>query len=87
MIDFQAISDCIVKHCELYEKTAPIVSRWLDELFIRLEDSNVSIKLVEIQFLMKLEEDGISLDGQQATNRLYHLQERLGENVDGQIGH
>jgi len=71
---------------EHYERSAPVVSRWADDLYIRLDENGDSIIMSEIAFAYRLHEDEGWMDANYAANQLYHLLHRLGRDTTGLAG-
>jgi hypothetical protein len=67
--------------CDAYEKSAPEVARWANDLFIRINDNADAVVLSEILFAARLREDGEWMHPNYAQNGLYHLMHRLGRDV------
>ena len=88
MINFDRLNQTITNCCNHYEKSAPIVSRWLDQLYVRIDETPENVVLTELMFVVRLENsEGIRLDPNSATNQLYHLQDRLSQDTTGNIGY
>lgn len=77
----------ITEACDNYEKSAPAVRDYLDELYARIEREPVRVMLAEMLFVERLQcEDGW-LHPNYAQNQLVHLLERLGRESTGIIDH
>lgn len=73
------------KAVEYYHTSAPALSDWLDDLYMRLSDS-CNVDLREILFIEKLKEDGTWMHPNYASNQQYHLLNRLGVSTTGHVG-
>lgn len=88
MLDFDAIRDALSRVVEHYEKTAPVVSGWADDVYIRLNGQADKVVVSELMFAQRL----IGQDGEDwmrsdyAANQLYHLLHRLGRDTTGMAG-
>jgi len=68
-----------VKH---YEKSAPRLSTWLDEMYMRLgEEDWKTITLEEIQQIQYLYADDCWLGAEWAQNNIYRLLNRTGKDT------
>lgn len=76
----------ITMACEQYERTAPTVHAWLDNLYIRIGENPVSVSMVELLHVESLREDGQWEQPNYAANRTYKMLARLGRDVSGQAG-
>jgi hypothetical protein len=86
MIDFDAIRNRITEGCDRYEKTAPTVAAWLDDLYVRINEAADKVVLSELMLVQQLVDDGVWFDPNTAANRVYHLLHRLGRDTTGQAG-
>lgn len=86
MIDFDAIRRRIEDGAARYEKTAPTVEAWFDDLYVRLNEAADKVVLSELLLVQQFVDDGVWFDPQTAANRVYHLQERLGRDTTGHAG-
>ncbi len=65
-----------------YEKSAPALSVWLDEMYIRLgEPEWKTITLEEIQQIQYLYADDCWLNAANAANNIYRLLNRMGKDT------
>jgi hypothetical protein len=85
-IDFDALEDHLTRTCEEYEKTAPAVSRYADDLYIRLKESPETVVLPEILFVSRLAGEGTWMQPNYAANQLLHLLHRLKRDTTGLAG-
>ncbi len=72
--------------CEHYEKTAPTVCAYANDLYIRIGERTDHVRLSELSCVAKLREDGLWEHPNFAANRIYHLMARLGMDVTRQAG-
>lgn len=80
------LSGFIEDACEHYDKTAPTVEAWLDDLYIRLGGNADRVFLDELLAVCKLREDGVWMHPNAAANLVYHLQHRHGQDTTGHAG-
>jgi hypothetical protein len=71
--------------CTQYEKSAPTVYEYLDDLYIRIDDMK-DVDLREIRFAQRLKENNIWLQPNYAANQTYHLMTELGMKTTGHAG-
>ena len=79
MIDYELINDNLTKVCIHYEKSSPVVSRWADDLYMRINDNPREVKLGEIIILNQLFGDGGLIPANYAQNIIYKHLETLGK--------
>lgn len=73
-----------VKH---FEKSAPTVSAYLDDLYVRLKDDPSKVCLREVLRVQQLQDDaGSWMNPHVAANHVYKLQCLLGQKVVGHAG-
>lgn len=72
---------------EHYEKTAPAVAGWLDELYIRLGEDAEAVTLGELLFADSLHDEAGFLHPNFAQNQLVHYIHRTGGETAGLIDH
>ena len=87
MIDLEAIQAFLVHVVAHYEKTAPTVSRWADDLYTRLSDDPYSVRLVEVMQAQALLESDVWEHPNLAANRVYKLMTALGQDTTGHAGY
>ena len=87
MIDIEAIQAFLVRVVAQYEKTAPTVSRWADDLHTRLSDDPYSVRLVEVMQAQALLENDVWERADFAANRVYKLMSALGQDTTGHAGY
>lgn len=87
MIDFDMLQATLEKIVGHYEKTAPTVSDWANDLFIRISDDMDSIRMVEIMMAGRIwnEKEGF-MDGSNAANQVFKLMHRMGQDTTGHFG-
>lgn len=71
--------------CGYYEKSAPTVNAYLNDLYIRIDDMK-AVDLREIRFVQRLKENNIWMHPNYAANQTYHLMTELGMKTTGHIG-
>ncbi len=84
-IDYEALEQHLADCCNQYETSAPTVHAFCDGLYMRLTESK-PILVQEIDAIGRLLENGIWEHPNHAANRIYHLQEELGQDITGQAG-
>ena len=84
MIDIDGMMKALSEICKQYEKTAPAVSQWADDLYMRLQEEPDTIMLGELMIINHLMADGW-LSPNHAQNTLYHRLDRLGMSTVGMI--
>ncbi len=73
-----------------YEKTAPTVSRWADDLYQRIRDEPDHVRVGEVMMLEELwgnEGEPQWMHPNTAANRVYKLMSRLGQDTTGHAGY
>jgi len=83
---FDALRTLLGDASTQYQQSAPTVSRWADDLYIRLDTNGDLITLSEVAFAVHLHEDGYWLDPNLAANLHYKLLNRLGRSTTGLLG-
>jgi hypothetical protein len=86
LINPKAILRFLTNACDHYEKTAPTVHAYCDDLYTRMQDNPVEVRALELFAIGSLLEDGVWEQPNYAANRIYHLQERLGQATVGHAG-
>lgn len=86
MLSVHEIRKALENVCEHYEKTAPTVSDWADDLYRRLGDQKTapSVRLAELEMAVAL--SPLDDHPNMAANRVYKMMERLGMDTTGQAG-
>jgi hypothetical protein len=84
MIDFELIYQKCSDVFTEYKDTAPTVSRWADDLYMRIRDNTRIILLDEIIVLSYIIDN--HCDGNTAANVVYKLYDRLGWDTTGMAG-
>lgn len=78
---FKKFLELAVHH---YQQSAPRLSEWLDEMYIRLgEEAWKTITLEEIQQIQYLYADDCWLNPYNAQNNIYRLLNRIGKDTTG----
>ena len=88
MIDFDAIQAGLEKIVSGFEKSAPTVSDWANDLYIRVSEDFDSIRLVEIRAAEMIVKEWGFYQGSPslAANMIYKLMHRLGQDTTGHAG-
>lgn len=84
MIDFDKLQTTLTAIVNDYEKTAPTVSDWANDLYVRLTDDVDSIRLVEIMAADDIHAS--KMHPSYAANKVYKLMNRLGQDTTGHTG-
>ena len=87
LIDFDAIRQFLVLVVRQYEKSAPTVSQWADDLYVKMDESIRDVRIVELMQAQALLEDGIWEHPSYAANRIYHLMSDLKQDTTGHAGY
>jgi len=87
MIDIDALLTFLARVVAQYEQSAPTVSKWADDLYMRLSDDMYSVRLIEVVTAQRLLEDDQWEHPNYAANRLYHLMEEVGQITTGHAGY
>lgn len=69
-----------------YERSAPTVADYCDDLYRRSHQAPQSVSLAELAGVQNLQEQGEWITPHFAVNRVYHLMHRLGMDVAGHLG-
>lgn len=72
---------------EQYEKSAPTVSAWADDVYRRMNSDLDSVKISELIMLDRLFRDGEWESPSLAANAVYKLMYRLGQDTSGHAGY
>ena len=86
MLDVHAISSFLTEVCEHYEKSAPTVRDWADDLYMRIGEAPERVSLLELGQALRLRQEGEWCPPNLAANEVYHVQERLGQSTTGHAG-
>lgn len=86
MIDLHRISDELTAICDHYEKSAPTVHAWADDLYVRIGERPNDVTLAELMLVARFREDGAWVQPNYAANYVYHKLHSMGRSVVGQIG-
>ena len=87
MIDLEAIQAFLARVVGYYEKAAPTVSAFADDLYTRLSDDPYSVRLVEVMQAQMLLEGDVWEYPHYAANRIYKLMTALGQDTTGHAGY
>jgi hypothetical protein len=85
-IEWDKLNRFIEEASTYYEKSAPPLDDYLDNLYRRLQSKLLDVNLREITFVESLRSDGEWMQPNYAANRLYHLMESLGLDTTGHAG-
>lgn len=86
LIDVKAIQQFLAEVVRHYETSAPTVSRWADDLYIRLNEDIYSVTFGEVLRAQTLRENGIWEHPNFAANRVFHLMTVLKQDTTGYAG-
>lgn len=64
--------------CAHYERSAPTVEAWLDDAYIRLNETPLSVSVFEIHQILALRENDIWEHPNYAANRCYKVAPLIG---------
>jgi len=84
-IDLEGIEKFLVNAVNHYEKSAPTVSRYADDLYVRLQEKR-PVQLWEVLTVLELRTPDGWLQANFAANLIYKLEDRMGRNISGQYG-
>lgn len=85
--DYHAFAKFATEACDHYEKTAPAVRDYVDDVYMRMQDDPGSIRLTEVTFIGRLRDEGEWMHPNYAQNSLMHHLDRLGRSTVGMIDH
>ena len=86
LIDFQKVFDHLTAACNHYEKSAPTVAAYCDDLYRRMGGDWKSVTLAEIVAVSALLENGEWEHPNYAANRIYKLMDSIGMPTTGHAG-
>lgn len=86
MIDMGAVRQRIKQAVNHYEHSAPTVAEYLNRLYIRINEEPAGVRLPELLFVSRLNEDFLWMHPNYAANTLYHMMHRLGMSTVGHAG-
>jgi hypothetical protein len=84
-MNFEEIEQRIADAANEYEKKAPTVRTYLEDLCERMNSLD-KVRLSEIRFLESLCEEGLWMQPNYAANCLYKLMDRIGMSTVGHLG-
>ena len=87
LMDIKAIRKYLSHIVVQYEITAPTVSRWADDLYIRLNEDLYNVRVIEIVQAQLLLEEGAWEHPNFAANKIYKLMHELGQDTTGHAGY
>lgn len=85
LLDYDKILSFLTDACTQYEKTAPTVHSYCEDLYERVSESQL-VQLEEIRLVSQLRVNNIWATPNQAANIVYHIQDRLGMKTTGHAG-
>lgn len=80
------IRDALTELAAYYDKSAPVVTTWANDLYIRINEAPDTVPLSELLAVAAFREDGTWEHPNYAANRLYKLLHRLGRDTTGTAG-
>jgi hypothetical protein len=80
------ICDQLTRVADHYEKTAPTVCDWANNLYIRIHENSDKVALAELLFVNRFVEERQWMPPNYAANQVYHLMSRLGQDTAGHAG-
>lgn len=86
MFDWRAFDGFLGRACDHYEKSAPTVHAYCDELCRRLQDDADGVCVSEVIAVLALRQDSEWEQPNYAANRIYKLMSRLGMDTTGHAG-
>lgn len=86
MMDIKAIRKFIEEAAPIYDKTAPTVAEWLDDLYIRLGDDPRTVTVYEVMQCQMLRLEHGWEHPNYAANRHYKVMNILGKSTVGLAG-
>lgn len=78
-LDFQALRDYLTEAVAHYEKSAPQLSEWLDELYVSANHTPRAVSVYELLQLQQLSLNGEWEQPNFAQNRWYKVRELNGQ--------
>ena len=78
--NYELIKNKLTACCNHYEKSAPVVSHWADDLYIRIQDDPYHVSIWELITLDKLF-DVDWIQPNYATNTVYKCMDILHQNI------
>ena len=86
-IDLDGICRDLTAVAEHYEKSAPTVADWANDLYVRIGDSPDTVTLTELRMVTRMADtDGGWTHPNVAANLVYKLMNRLGRDTTGHAG-
>jgi len=86
-LDWHYIEEFCAQACAQYRETAPVTARWVDAIYMRLQDAPEAVSYFELMQMYRLREAGHWEQGNFAANRAYKVMQRLGQDVTGLAGY
>lgn len=85
-LDLEPTLRLLTDAADHYEKSAPTVCEYVNDLYSRINERAEEVRLSELFFVGRLLEEGQWMQPNYAANQVYHLMSRLGMNVTGHAG-
>lgn len=85
-VGLNAIDSLLVSISSHYEKSAPVVSDWADEMYRRISREPNGVSLSEVCFAARLFIGNQWMQPNYAANQLYKLLSSLGRDTTGMAG-
>lgn len=86
MLDLQAIDKFLADGVAHYEKTAPTVAEYLDNLHIRVRESPGFVRVSELMAAQHLREGGAWMHPNYAANFIFKVMDNLGMDTTSHAG-
>ena len=86
MMNVESLLVNLTLTAEHYELTAPTVAQWANDLYERINEQPDTVRLSEMLAVGRFVESGVWEQPNYAANRVYHLQQRLGQETTGHAG-
>lgn len=81
-----AADQFLANACDQYEKTAPTVHAYCDDLYKRMNLAPMTVNLYELRKVSALHDQDGWMQPNYAANFIYHLMEECGQSTVGQAG-
>ncbi len=84
---FEMLRESLAKVCEHYERSAPTVAAWANDLYIRMGERPDDVRLSELTTVTALYSTAEGwMPANFAANTVYKLMSRLGQDTTGHAG-
>ena len=81
LLNLAALDQALTAARAQYERTAPSLATWLDDLCLAIHKQPAAVSLADVRFVGRLCEAGVWLPAHTAQNALYHHLYRSGKDV------